>query len=263
MKIKSYKKIKNNCYQISFQGKEEDIVLFDDIILKYDLLLKKEISEQELQAILKENFSMSCYYKAISYISKKNVCKKEIRDYLKRNHFANIMIESTIQLLEEKNLIDEAMYLEAFIHDQVTLTSNGPKKIMKKLLDLEFSEDVIKKHLNMISHEVWMERLESLISKKVKANHKDGAQKIKEKILYFCKNEGYEKEEVLRILDTIEFPKNEDALEKEAMKLYNKYSCKYKGVELFYQIKGRLMNKGFSYNDVDSVIENMKQLRKE
>lgn len=263
MKIKSYKKIKNNCYHISFQGNVEDIVLFDDVILKYNLLLKKEISEQELQEILKENFSLGCYYKALQYISKKNVCKKEIRDYLKKNHFSNAMIESTISLLEEKKIIDEEKYLEAFIHDQICLTTNGPKKIMKKLVDLEFLEDLINKYLNEVSREVWIKRLENLISKKVKANHRDGEQKVKEKILYYCKNEGYKKEDILAVFEKIEFPKNDDALEREAIKLYTKYSRKYEGNELFYQIKGRLINKGFSYSDVDCVIEKLNQLRKE
>ena len=239
MKIKSYKKIKNNSYQISFYDFKEDLVLFDDLILKYDLLLKKEITEKEYGKLVKENRKLICYYKAISYITNKNRCKKEIKDYLKKNKFVNGEIENTISLLEEKKLIDKKNYLHAFVNDQVNLTNNGPQKIKRKLLDLEFLE------------------------KKISTNHKDGIRKIHEKVLYACMNEGYNKADAIKILDTLDFPHNYDALRKEAERLYRKYSCKYVGQELFYQIKGRLMNKGFSYYEVDQIMENVKQLRGE
>lgn len=263
MKIKSYKKIKNNSYQISFYDFKEDLVLFDDLILKYDLLLKKEITEKEYGKLVKENRKLICYYKAISYITNKNRCKKEIKDYLKKNKFANGEIENTISLLEEKKLIDKKNYLHAFVNDQVNLTNNGPQKIKRKLLDLEFLEEEIEEVIQQVPNEVWHKKLEKFLEKKISTNHKDGIRKIHEKVLYACMNEGYNKADAIKILDTLDFPHNYDALRKEAERLYRKYSCKYVGQELFYQIKGRLMNKGFSYYEVDQIMENVKQLRGE
>jgi len=42
MKILKYKKYKTNSYKISLDNKE-DIVLYDDTIIKHDLLRNKEI----------------------------------------------------------------------------------------------------------------------------------------------------------------------------------------------------------------------------
>lgn len=259
MKIKSYKKLKNNSYKISFEDSTNDLVLYDDIILKYNLLLKKEISNSELEKIKKENESFSCYYKAIQYLTYKNRSKKEIEEYLKKQGFSLKDIESTIKILEERKIINEDTYLKMFIHDQILLTNNGPKKIEKKLLDLGFSEENIEKELSTITKDVWQEKLKHAIVKKVNSNKKDGIHKIKEKIIYHFINEGYSKEEIISILDTIEFPKNESALTKEALKLYKKLSIKYKDNELKYQIKGRLLNKGFSYEEIDTVIEDIKK----
>lgn len=258
MKIKSYKKIKKNTYRISFEGLENDILLYDDIILKYNLLCQKEIEQKKLQEIKKENDSLDCYYKVVRYLASKNRCKKEVKEYLKKNSLSEKEINDMLKKLEEQKLINEEKYLEAFIHDQVSFTSHGPNKIIKKLLELDFQEEQIKKVLDQYSKEIWLEKLEKIIQKKMKANHKDSERKLKEKILYSCMNEGYSKEDIELILDKQEIPKNLDTLEKETEKIYTKLQKKYEEPNLSYQVKGRLLNKGFSYEDIDSILEKIK-----
>lgn len=259
MKIKSYKKLKNSCYKITFKDSSKELLLYDEVILKYNLLLKKEITEKELQEIIKENHHYSCYYHALKYITNKNRSKKEIREFLKRRNFEVRNIENVIKILEEKKYIDEENYLKMYIHDQIELTYNGPKKISEKLKDLGFQEEIISKELSIIPKEVWLSKLEHIIQKKVNANKKDGQNKIKEKILYNGLNEGFLKEDILCILENIDIPKNNSALEKETQKLYNKLSQKYEGSTLIYQIKGRLLNKGFSYEEIDKALESIKK----
>ena len=45
MKIISYKKIKQNKYEVTLSN-NESVLLYDDIILKYELLTKKEIDNE-------------------------------------------------------------------------------------------------------------------------------------------------------------------------------------------------------------------------
>ena len=52
MKIKKISKKKNNLYEITLDNKET-INLYDDIILKYNLLLTKEIND--LENIINDN----------------------------------------------------------------------------------------------------------------------------------------------------------------------------------------------------------------
>lgn len=259
MKINSYKKIKNNCYQISFKEDQEGIILYDDIILKYNLLLRKELNSEELKEILKENDILSCYYKAIKYITNRSRCKKEIREYLKRNKFSDMYIQKALELLENKKLINEEIFLKSFINDQINLTNNGPKKITKKLLALEFNEEQIEKYILEIPEKVWLDKLKKIITKKINTNKKDGISKLKERLIYNCMNEGYPKEKIMDVLETIELPENRDALAKETLKLYQKLALKYEEPELSYQVKGRLVNKGFLYNDINEVLEDIKK----
>ena len=258
MKIKNYKKLKNNTYQITFSD-NSSIFLYDDTILKYNLLLKKEITKEELQVITKDNQTLTCYYMALKYLSNKNRCQKEIKTYLTKNHFSNQDIENTIQKLIEKKLLNDDLYLQAFINDQVNLTTNGPSKIINKLVNLGFTEEKIKDYLNTFPSELWQEKITKIITKKINSHQKEGSKKLKERLMYSCLYEGYEREDIISVLDTIKLPNNSTNLLNLAQKLYQKLSSKYQGPKLTYQLKNKLLYKGYTYEEIDNIIENIKK----
>ena len=45
MKILKYTKLKNNKYRVDFEC--ESLEIYDDLIIKYELLLKKKLKEEE------------------------------------------------------------------------------------------------------------------------------------------------------------------------------------------------------------------------
>ena len=79
MKIKKYKKDKNNKYKVLID--DEEITLYDDIIIKYNLLMKSEIDVSIYNEMIKENSLLFGYYEAIKCITKKMRSKKEIEEY--------------------------------------------------------------------------------------------------------------------------------------------------------------------------------------
>jgi regulatory protein len=259
MEIQSFKKLKDNKYKIIFKN-NSDLILYDDIILKYNLLLTKKIDESKLKIIIAENNSLECYYKALKYLSNKNRSKLEIIKYLNRFNYSQENINETIEKLEKNNYINEDIYLESFINDQINLTNNGPKKIYNKLINLGFKEEQIKNYLDKIDNKVWLDKLEKIIKQKVFSNKKDGENKIKERILYNLINEGFQREDIINILNNIEIPTNEEALIKYANKLYIKLSSKYANNELYYVLKNKLALKGFKYNEIDKAIEQIKNI---
>ncbi len=257
MEIKKYKKLKDNRYKIIFTT-EEEIVLYDDIILKYNLLLTKKIEKAKLEEIIKENEALACYYKALKYLAVKNRSKKEIQNYLNRFDYAKNDIERTISKLEKQNLINEDNYIKAYINDQILFSMHGPDKIKNKLLELGLPKEKILVSLEKISPEIWQEKLQKIVSKRVTINRKDSQRKLKEKILYYCLNEGYKKEDINDALNKIDFPQDNDILEKEADKLYKKLMRKYSDNDLLYQLKMKLIVKGFTYEEVEKIITKYK-----
>lgn len=257
MKIKNLKKLKNNRYQIFFED-NTNIILYDDVILSKGLLLKKDVSKNEMIELIKENKKLESYYDAIKYITRKQRVSKEVRNYLLTKKYDLENINHTIKLLEERKLINPSLYLNSFIHDEIVLTNHGPNKIKKKLLDLDFSLEEIDEELTKINEDIWKEKLTILINKKIATNRKESWNALKEKIVYYFFNEGYAKDMINKIIDNTEIPNNTGILEKEAEKLYKKLSLKYQDNNLFYQLKGRLLNKGFNYQEIDNVIEKLK-----
>lgn len=256
MKIKKFRKLKDNRYKIYLEN-DEEYTLYDDIILKYDLVLTKEVTNQELDDILRENESLECYYKAIKYLANKNRSKKEIFNYLKRFNYEDSDINKALLLLEENHFLNEDSYIKSFIHDQILLTINGPGKIKRKLLELGLPEDKINDHLALVEESVWNDKLKKLVNKKIKSNKKDSQVKMKERILKTCIQNGYEKAKVTSLLTTIDFPSDEEALEKEINKLYLKLSRKYEGKELRYYLKNKLIAKGFNYKDIEASLQKL------
>ena len=66
MKIIKYKKLKDNRYSISFDD-GSIIKIYDDLIVKYNLLCKKNVSLEEVEELVNENDKLDSYYKAIKY----------------------------------------------------------------------------------------------------------------------------------------------------------------------------------------------------
>ena len=129
MQIIKFQKLNNNKYKIIFKDHPE-ITLYDDVILKFNLLNHKSLTENEFIKIKNFNNELESYYKSLKYLTFKMRTKKEIITYLKKDNYSENIINKTINRLEKEGYIDEKKYIEYYIKDQVNLTLNGPLKII-------------------------------------------------------------------------------------------------------------------------------------
>lgn len=243
MKIEKYVKDKNNKYKIIIDG--ETFTLYDDVIVKYQLILKSEITKKELDEVLDFNEKMSSYYDSIKYINKKLRSEKEIIEYLRKKEVSEENIKLTIDRLKENKFINEEIYLKAYINDQINLTNNGPKKIESNLIKLGLKEEDIKTKLETIPSSTWNERIDKYIAKKIKLNHKTSKNMLKMKITNELINLGYEKENIISIINTYDII-DKDIYKSEYEKAKRQLEKKYSGYELDRKIKERLYRKGFN-----------------
>lgn len=250
MKIIKYKKLKSNKYKI-YLDNDEEIVLYDEVILNNNLLLTKEITN--LNKLLKENEEYDAYFLSLKYINKKLRSKKELYKYLDKKFDINI-IEDTIKKIEKEGYLNDDIYIKSYIHDQVELTSNGYFKILRDLKNNGLDEEIIKKYLDEINNDVWTKKANKLINKMIKTNTKYSTKHLKEKILYDLNNKGYDNSLILDLVNNIDIEDERTILEKNYKILYNKLSKKYSGKELELQLLTKLMSKGFNYNEVKKCI---------
>ena len=69
MSISKYKYLGNGKYKIFID--DESYIIYEDIILKHNILSKDKISKEDLELYLKDNEYYEAYYKAVSYINTK------------------------------------------------------------------------------------------------------------------------------------------------------------------------------------------------
>lgn len=253
MKIIKFQKCKNNQYKIIMDNTLE-MKLYDDVIVKYNLLAHKDMDEKRFQEVTKYNDSLDGYYKAIKYISTKMRSKREIENYLTKQNFSKEIVESTVTRLEKDGYINSKVYLEAYINDAINLTKKGPYAIKKDLEKLGFREEEVIPYLDKVSHDIWIERIQNIITKKIKLNHTAGSRKLKDKITYDLNNLGYDKEDVKDVLESITLEEDMDLLQKEAEKLKVKLSKKYADEKINYMLRQKLYAKGFSIDAINTIL---------
>ena len=239
MQINKFKKVGNNKYKIIFDNTE--LTLYEDIILKYDLLIKKDINEKLIDEIINENSYYSAYDKSLSYIESKLRTKKEIIDYLNRLGFDSKYIDYVIDKLNKQGLLNDKLYVESYINDKINLSLDGPYKIKNNLLNLEIDESTIDNYLNKIDQTIWDERIDKLIEKKKSIMKNKSYYMFINKLKNDLYNLGYHKELIDFKLSNIKYESN--ALEQDVNKAMKKYSDKNK-------IINYLLRKGYSYDEV-------------
>ena len=250
LKIIKFKKDKGNKYKI-YLDNELIIDLYDDVIIKYNLISNKEINNKLLEEITTYNTFLDGYYKAIKIINKRLRTKKKIENYLTKQNIKKEEINKIINLLEKDNYLNQDLYIKSYISDQYNLTLNGPIKIKKDLNNLGINKDID----NYLNKYDWNIRIDKIINKKIKLNNKLSNNALKNKIINDIINLGYEKEIIEKKLETIEFNDN-DILIKELNKIKNKYEKKYKDNELKYKVINYLYRKGFNIEDIKRYYEN-------
>lgn len=251
MRIIKYKKIGKDKYKVYFEN--EELTLYEDVILKYNLITKKNIDLDLLEDVLESNKYYEMYNLALNYMSFKMRSESEIRDYLIKKEASNKIIDRIIKDFYDKNILNDELYIVSFINDSVNLKDIGPLKIKNDLVKKGFNEDLINTYLNHFEDSVWEDKIKKLI-KKYLLNKRLSTNLIKLKILNDLNVKGYSKEMIYPLLDNISL-NDEENIKQEYKKAYKKYSSKYEGKELNSKIINYLVRKGYNYSDINNIVD--------
>ena len=240
MKINKYKKLKSNKYEVILEN-DEKIILYEDVILKEELLLKKEIDN--LDRITKINEEYDVFETALRYLNHHVMSTKGMCEYLKKKNFDLQSIDKTIDNLKCKGYLNDEYYAKCYISDHINLSNDGPYKIIKHLEELDINSSIYAEYLSKYNH-TWKDRIEKYINKNLKTNKKS-TYFFKNKMLVNLINLGYDKEMINESLSHIKIDNLDELKNIEKEKIRKKLSRKYTGDELERKIKEKLYQKGF------------------
>ena len=252
MEINKIVKMKDNKYKIYIE--DESIITYDNVILENDLLYKKNVDSNLYKKIILDTEYYDVYNKSVKYILKKKRSENEIYKYLKKFDIDDNKINKIVNKLKDLKLINDLEYCKSFINDKIYLSKCGINKIRIELLEQNIPYDIIEEELKKVDTNILNERLEKLILKKINSNKKHSNYLLKQKILNEMINLGYDKNNILEIIDN-NLKDNLKVLNNEFDKIYLKFKNKYSGIELQNKLKQKLIQKGFNIEDINKLLK--------
>ena len=202
MKIIKYEKKGNNTYKIYLEN-NQTITVYEDVILKNNLLYKKEIDIELLEKISNDNLYEEIYNKCVKYISVRIRSSYEIKEYLRKKEIDSSLIETTIDKLIKNNLLNDEIFAKAFINDKLNFTTMGPYRIEQELKKHKIDSNIISKYLYNIDEEIINNKINKQILKLIKSSKKK--QNIRNKIYMNLLSLGYSNEMILRNINNYDF----------------------------------------------------------
>jgi len=254
MQISKFKKKNKEQYEVFLENGEK-LLIYEEVIIKNNLLVNKNINEKMLETINRENNAEGIYSKCIKYISTRIRSEKEIRDYLEKKEYDIELINKTIDKLKKNKLINNEVFVEAFINDKLLLTNYGPLKIKNELTKHKIEASIINKYLDKIDKNIYDGKIDKIINKYVKNNKKYSNNMLKNKIQTHLVDLGYPKEMYMYKLENINVCNTDEILKKEFEKELKKLSRKYSDNELKLKLKQKMYQKGFNISKIDKFID--------
>lgn len=251
MEIKNIRKLKNGKYELTLISGDK-VITYDEVIIKNNLLYKKDITSKEIDEIEKLNTFYDIYNKAIKHISKKMRSTKEIKEYLEGHDLSSKEEEELINKLKKIGMINDEMYVKAYVSDKIHLSSDGPNKIKNELLKNNIKEEIIDEELSKIDEEELINKVKRIINKKVRTS-KTSSYNTRQKIYLELTNLGYSKELIDKCYN--DDRDDESFLERDFNKIYKDVSRKETDEHKIYlKIKQKLYQKGYKLEQIDRII---------
>ncbi len=136
------------------------------------------------------------YSKLLKFFTKKDRTLKEVLNYLKKSGVSDSDSAFFISKLQSQNILNEDRYLENYIKFKIE-DYWSKEKIKFHLIEKGYEENLIKEKFEIFGDEIFLEKLETLIQKKIKISTP-----IKT-YSYLLKN-GFREEEIVLLFKKLE-----------------------------------------------------------
>lgn len=248
MDIVRYKKTGKNKYKITLSNNVE-LTIYEDVILKYELLLKKKINDKDLNKIKELNSYYEAYYFAVNSLNSKFKSISDMKKILKDKEYSDTIIEDVTNKLIEQGYLNDNSYARSFINNQIITTNRGPYKIISELNKHNIKSSIVNEEIDVFTEDIQIEKMDKVINKSLKSNKTRGGVVLKKKIINDLINLGYSIDIIDKVINKYKFNTDKDIVQKEYEKIYKRLSRKYEGDELKYKVKEQLYRRGLYYED--------------
>lgn len=169
-----------------------------DQIVKYNLKNGLDFDKQKIDEIVLESEVFYAFNKVLKYISKVMKTQSEIEKYLKQKSFNDLVVEKTIEKLNEYHYIDDEIYVKNYV--ETYKNKFGESKIRQNLKNKNLSIDLIEKYLIFDEKDTIFNIKKEILKQ---SKNKEIDLKLKQKIYRNLAYKGYSFEEIKRAFGTL------------------------------------------------------------
>ena len=246
MKITKYKKRTKGRYSVYLDDGRE-FLLYEEVILKYELLLKKEITD--IDEINQANLEYDVYYTALNSLRNRMRSCFELRNSLIKKEYPEELVDITIDKLTKQGYLNDLEYARSYTHSKIITSNYGPNRIKKELYDKKIDSDIIETVIEDYDLDTQRDKINKIIRIKLAGNSVKSGIVLKSKIFNDILTLGYEYSMIEECLSNYSFDVDKNVVKKEYDKLMRKYSKKLSGDELKRKVKEKLYLKGMVYEE--------------
>lgn len=170
-----------------------------DLKYSYDLKIDKEIDDNFIVNVLKEEEARKAINAALNFLSYRQRSETEVKDKLKEKGYEEDYIQRAVSYCKEQGLVDDEAFAISFIKDKQNLNNLGQYRIKRELMLKGISDDIIDSVLIEDIEEEYERALE-IATKKYSSYKNDDRNKVYRKLGGFLQRKGYSFDIVSKIL---------------------------------------------------------------
>ena len=233
-------------------------------LLKFSLTKGTELTQDTIREIEQETQYQNVYQKALHFLNFKLRTAKEVYEKLEKLEVSDEVINQVLQQLMDHGFINDQFYAESYVRENFALQKKGPKAVAFELKKKGVNDTIIQKALAEFDEVTQLDQAIEIAQKYVDRQGNVPVKTVKQKVYGFLMQKGYDLDVVQSVISVLTFEKQEENEEELVMKqgerilktLLSKYAAT--DSQVWYQLKGKLYQKGFSSSAIDEAIEKLK-----
>ena len=174
-----------------------------NIMIKYSLSKNMELDDEFIYDILLAEQKTKAYNYAVSVLSRSAKSEKELRTKMTDKGYELEFVNITIEKLKMNKYIDDDDYSDRFIHDKISFSKYGKRKLKEALHNKGIDRQIIEEKLSLISTEDEISRAYELGEKKIRSLTKEDNSKKYMKLSNFLIGKGFEYETVKKVVSKL------------------------------------------------------------
>lgn len=230
----------------------------EDVLIKYNLMKGKDLSEQDITRIQHEDDIRKAYHSAIHFLSYRMRSAQEIRAHLLKKEWSDSIIDVVLLELKDRKYIDDLEFAKAYVWTYVNSGKKGPLVIKRELINKGIAEDKINRALAEYDKRRQISDAVRLGNKYVNQYKKHSELMLRQKLERTLSTKGFPSDVIQNAMEAIDYEKDEmhewEALWSEAMKMKRRYK-KYTGFEYRQRMQQALFRKGFTMDLINRFLD--------